>query len=166
MVMSAIQLENKVNYSSGTATKDKVLSVRVEEGLYNLLEQLTEDWNSGSVSKTVRTLLLYYFLPMVYEEQWKKLTEGNFSRFVQEVLNSGNEMELQNYRNLLAKFSDYYSDMKTIAEKMTASEQFFNNQVEQLELVANKLEEVSILWKGELFEGKKGKRTYENEPVS
>jgi hypothetical protein len=54
--------------------------------------------------------------------------------------------------------------MKTIAEKMQVSEDFFMEQVEMLEQVAEKLEKVSILWKGELFEGKK--KQNENEPVS
>jgi len=154
MVMNAVQLENKVFYSPGT-TKDKVLSVRVEDSLYNLLEELTEDWNSGSVSKTVRTLLFHYFLPMVYEEQWKQLHSEGFKKYVQQVLNEGNEIELQKYKNMLERFSEYYSDMKTIAEKMQSSEKFFTEQVDMLEKVAEKLEEVSILWKGELFEGKK-----------
>jgi hypothetical protein len=161
--MNAVQLENKLFYS-GATTKDKVLSVRVEEGLYSLLEELSEDWNSGSVSKTVRTLLLYYFLPMVYEEQWKQVHSEGFEKYVKELMNEGNEIELQKYKNLLHKFSDYHSDMKTIAEKMQVSEDFFMEQVEMLEQVAEKLEKVSILWKGELFEGKK--KQNENEPVS
>jgi len=164
MTLNSVQVENKLYYNSGTATKDKVLSVRIEEGLYKLLEELTEDWNLVSVSKTVRTLLLYYFLPMVYSEQWKQVQEKDFTSFIQEVLNSENEMELQKYKNLLEKLSEYFESMKTIAEKVNASEKFFSEQVDMFEQVAKKLEEVNILWKGELFEGKK--KPYENEPVS
>lgn len=164
MTMNNVLLENKLSYSGTTTTKDKVLSVRVEEGLYNLLEELTEDWNSGSVSKTVRTLLLYYFLPVIYEQQWKQVHEENFRNYVQELLETGNEIELQKYRNLLEKVSDYISDMKSIGKNIVASEQFFQNQVDMLEKTVVKLEEVSILWKGELFEGKK--KQNENEPVS
>lgn len=155
MVVTALQLDNRISYSSGTITKDKVLSVRVEEGLYNQLEKLTEEWNTGSVSKTVRTLLLYYFLPVLYEEQWKQVNSESFMRFVEIALAEGKEIELQKYKELMEVFSEYLTKIKTIAEGMNSSEQFFISQVELLEQVSEKLEEASILWKGKLFEGKK-----------
>jgi len=152
--MNAVQFENKLNVSP-TTTKDKVLSVRVEDSLYSLLEELTEDWKTGSVSKTVRTLLLYYFSPMFYEEQWKQVHSEDFSKYVQELLNEGNEIELQKYKNMLEKFSSYLKLFRTINEKVNATEQFLSEHEEMLEKVVSRLEEVSILWKGKVFEGKK-----------
>ena len=154
MVMNAVQFENKLNVSP-TTTKDKVLSVRVEDSLYSLLEELTEDWKTGSVSKTVRTLLLYYFSPMFYEEQWEQVHSENFNKYVQELLNEGNEIELQKYKNMLEKFSSYLKLFRTINEKVNATEQFLSEHEEMLEKVVSRLEEVSILWKGKVFEGKK-----------
>jgi len=163
MSVNAIQLD-KALYTSRAETKDKVLSVRIEENLYELLEKLTGEWETGSVSKTVRTMFLNYLIPEIYEEQWKKIHSKSLENYIKKLLSEGDRIELEKYKELLEQFSEYMKHMRKVVEDMKASQEFFEGELEKLEEGANKLEAVSILWKGDLFEGKK--KQNENEPVS
>ena len=153
MNLNAIQLEE----FSVVTTKDKVLSLRVEESLYNFLEELSQEWNTGSVSQVVRKILSFYFMNKVYEEEWKKIHSENLESFIQELKNSGNEIELQKYKNLLEEFSGYLKVFRSIAEALKKTEVFFSGELDKLEYSMDKLQKAGIVWRGDLFEGEKEK---------
>jgi len=54
--------------------RDKVVSIRVSEGLKVRLEEQSRFWDL-SLSDTVRQLIEYFFLPSMIEEVWKHKTE-------------------------------------------------------------------------------------------
>ena len=54
-------------YSEQELKKDSQVSVRLESGLFEALETQTEVWGFKSISQTVRAILTFYFLPVVYE---------------------------------------------------------------------------------------------------
>lgn len=52
--------------------KEFVLSVRLDKGLGRALEEQAKVWGMKSTSTAVRTILSFYFLPVVYQLEWKK----------------------------------------------------------------------------------------------
>lgn len=54
--------------------KSRVISLRVEEGLYQLIEEQAIKWDK-SVGETVRSILSFYFLPQLYMGEFKRIIE-------------------------------------------------------------------------------------------
>ena len=70
--------------STDTVTKDKVLTVRVEEGFYNLLEAYAEEMNTGSVANTARKILSMFLLPAIYKFEYENMKPEKLSEYVRE----------------------------------------------------------------------------------
>lgn len=56
--------------------KTKVVTLRVEEELYQLLEKQAEEWKKP-VAETFRNILSFYFIPALYIEKFKNFIEEN-----------------------------------------------------------------------------------------
>jgi len=54
--------------------KSRVISLRVEEGLYQLIEEKAIKWEKP-VAETVRNILSFYFLPQLYMGEFKRIIE-------------------------------------------------------------------------------------------
>jgi len=129
-----------------TTTKDKVVSLRVEESLYDLLEQLSEQLETENVSQTIRKIIYFYLLNSIYEEEWKTLHSRDFEKFIQKAHKVGNRIELNKYKNLLGEISVYMKLIRTIANQLRSSENFFSEELDKLELAVRELEKASIYW--------------------
>jgi len=155
MTIATIQLKNELFSSPVETTKDKVLSFRVEEGLYKLLEDLAQELELETVSNATRTILRFYLLNAIYEEEWKKLHSAEFKSFIKQVEKTGETAELENYRNLLAELSKYVQLMRAIIDRINISAEFFEGVMDKLETVTEKLEQVDIVWKKETSQEKR-----------
>ena len=51
--------------------KEFVLTVRLDKGLGRALEEQAKVWGMKNTSTAVRTVLSFYFLPAVYQLEWK-----------------------------------------------------------------------------------------------
>jgi len=155
--MNTVEMKKVFFSSLFSSTKDKVLSMRIEESLYSLLEELSKEMETETVSETVRKIISFYLLSAIYEEEWKKIHSENFEEFIQEVAQAGDKIELHKFKRLLQEFSEYLQFLKTLAEKVNNSVYFFEEKTEELGETISKLEQASILWNEELFNGEKVK---------
>lgn len=155
MTFRTLELRSELFSSPVEITKDKVVSLRVEQGLYNLLEDLSQELNSESVSQTARDILRFYLLNAIYEQEWKKLHSKDFESFLNQVEKTGKTVELENYRELLSELSKYVQLMRAIIDRINISAEFFENEMLELEQVTEKLEQADIVWKKGINKGKK-----------
>ena len=119
----------KVVYSStDTVSKDKVISVRVEEALYNLLEAQTESWKAKSVSNTVRTILSMYFLPVIYEFEWKNRKPEEFAQFTKEQKEQGFSLSLSRYSRFIYEMLGYISFLEEAEERGAVSMEYIQER--------------------------------------
>ncbi len=88
-----LALTNKELTQAGEATvnklleglgfdKEQVVSVRLDTGLVKALEAQAKVWGLKSTATAMRTILSFYFLPAVYQLEWKdkdfdKLLQGS-----------------------------------------------------------------------------------------
>ena len=130
--------------STDTVIKDKVISIRLEEALFNLLQAQNEIWKQKTVSETVRTILAYHFLPTVYEiELMNRIPE--YEQYKNTIF------EWSKYKDFLFEFNEYY---EFILEAISRGK----NSIEFLEVVKKKLEttleELSFKLNGAFLERK------------
>jgi hypothetical protein len=147
MNASAIQLNEKLFRVPFETTKDKVISMRIEESLYSLLVDLSKELHVQSVSETARKIIYFYLLNAIYEEEWKKIHSKNFESFINKVAEAGSQVELNNYKDLLQELSEYIVLMRAVVDRLNAAGGFFENEMNKLEEVTDKLEKTEIVWR-------------------
>lgn len=127
--------EQELFSSTDTVTKDKVLSVRLEEALFNLLQAQNETWKQKTVSETVRTILAFHFLPLVYEFEWKNRTPEQFEQYKQEQEKTGLSFELSRYNHFIFEVAEYYRFLVEAISRGNASIEYLEATKEKLETV-------------------------------
>jgi uncharacterized protein YutD len=137
--------------STDTVTKDKVVSVRMEQGLYSMLEALAEAWNTGSTANTVRTILSMYFLPVVFEYEWKNLTPEKVAEFKKQEQEQGFSQNLARLHKYLSELVEYRSFLVEAQTKGSASMEFIQQKLNQVESMVEQLAEAELK-AGELLE--------------
>ena len=80
-------------YSEQELKKDSQVSVRLESGLFEALETQTKVWGFKSISQTVRAILTFYFLPVVYELELKNRSISEHKEFLKEKQEEGFSLE-------------------------------------------------------------------------
>jgi hypothetical protein len=135
------------------STKDTVLSFRIEESMHELLQDLSKELETETVSDTVRKILNFYLINAIYEAEWEKLHSKDFQKFLEEVAEAGDNIELNKFKRLLEEFSEYLDFLKSMAERVRHSVIFFEEKNEELEKAISKLENASILWSGKKYSG-------------
>ena len=80
-------------YSEQELKKDSQVSVRLESGLFEALETQTQMWGFKSISQTVRAILTFYFLPVVYELELKNRSISEHKEFLKEKQEEGFSLE-------------------------------------------------------------------------
>jgi len=138
--------------SSGVAPKDKVISLRVEEALFELLEELTEEWKTGSVSMTLRIILSLFLIPAVYEEEWKRTKQENLSEYLELLKAEGEVVELQRFKQLLEELSKYKDFVNKMNLRLATSISFFEEEIKKVEEAVEILQDMKISWNGEMVE--------------
>jgi len=153
MTINELQLEKFLFSSLEDSTKDKVLSIRIEESMYKLLKDLAKELETETVSDTVRKILNFYLINAIYEAEWEKLHSKDFQKFIAEVAEAGDTIEINKFKRLLEEFSEYVEFLKSIVSRVNHSIIFFEQKNEELEQAISKLEQASILWNGKKYSG-------------
>jgi len=153
------EVEQEVFSSTDTVSKDKVLSVRIEPGLYNLLEALAESWSTGTVSNTVRTILSMFFLPVVYEYEYKNLVPEKLLEYKKQEQEQGFSFQLARFHKFLSELSEYKNLLNEAENVGALSMGFIADKKEQLSKIIGKLAGIELQLQKELIEeGKKQKQ--------
>jgi len=103
------------------ANKEKVLSLRISENLYNALEAQSSNWKVKSISETVRTILSMYFLPVIYALEWKDRKPEQLAELVSEQRESGYSLELSRFYRFLYELTEYYEFLSEAEENSSLS---------------------------------------------
>jgi len=126
--------------STDTVSKTRVMTIRVEPALYSLLESLTDTWNSSGVSDTVRTILSMYFLPVVYEMEWKKLKPEELQEMLTEQETEGYSFKLARFNRFMQEVSEYLAFLKEAQERSSNSLNYIENILNKLENIVQETE--------------------------
>lgn len=122
-------------YSEQELNKDSQVSVRMERGLYQALETQTEIWNFKNVSQTVRAILTFYFLPVMYEYQWKSKKVSDFKNFMEEKQRDGYSLEQAKANYFLFQIVEYLEFLEQAMVMSTHSMQFMEKMTDRLNII-------------------------------
>jgi len=145
MAIHELQAQNILFSSLFSSTKDKAISFRVEESIYELLKDLAKELETETISQTARKILYFYLLNVIYEEEWKTIQADSFEEYIKRVSEAGDRVELQKYKNLVEELSEYSKFMRSIIDRIALTEEFFDKEIKKLEEVTSKLENVKIV---------------------
>lgn len=145
MTIHELQSENILFSSLFSSTKDKAISFRVEESIYELLKDLAKELETETISQTARKILYFYLLNVIYEEEWKTIQAEGFEEYIKKVSDAGDKVELQKYKNLVEELSEYSKFMRSIIDRIALTEEFFDKEIGKLEEVTSKLQSVKIV---------------------
>jgi len=145
MTIHELQADNILFSSLFSSTKDKAISFRVEESIYELLKDLAKELETETISQTARKILYFYLLNVIYEEEWKTIQAEGFEEYMKKVAEAGDKVELQKYKNLVEELSEYSKFMRSIIDRIALTEEFFDKEIDRLAEATNKLESVKII---------------------
>jgi len=111
--------------------KEFVLSVRLDKGLGRALEEQAKVWGMKNTSTAVRTILSFYFLPAVYQLEWKDKQAKDFKK----ALHQQNELSSEKLR------MNYF--LKALFEYMNFLEQTKQASMETLKFVQETEEQLN-----------------------
>lgn len=131
----------RLETTADTLTKDKVISVRIEPALFSLLELLTEAWNTLSISNTVRTLLSMFFLPMVYEQEYKHLKIEKLLDYKKEEKEAGLSPELSRFHRVIFELNEYLQFLNEAEQRGKKSMEFIQGKKQEVEGIIEELAE-------------------------
>ena len=132
--------EQELFSSTDTVSKTRIMTIRVEPALYSLLESLTETWGSSGVSDTVRTILSMYFLPAVYEVEWKKLKPEELQEMLNEQETEGYSFKLARFNRFMKEVSEYLQFLKEAKDRSELSYEYIETTLNNLEKIAQETE--------------------------
>lgn len=132
-------------YSEQELSKDSQVSVRIENGLYQALEAQTKVWGFKNVSQTVRAILTFYFLPVMYEHTWKSKKISDFKGFIQEKQKEGFSLEQ-------AKSNYFVFQLVEYLEFLEQAKVMGNHSMKYMEQVSKKLNSILKEMQGKIEE--------------
>ena len=103
------------------ANKEKVLSLRISENLYSALEAQSATWNNKYISETVRSILSMYFLPVIYELEWKEKKPEQLSEMLSEQREKGYSIGLSRFYRFIYELTEYYEFLSKAEENGSLS---------------------------------------------
>jgi hypothetical protein len=109
--------------------------VRIEKGLYQALETQTEIWHFKNVSQTVRAILTFYFLPVMYEYQWKNKKVSDFKSFLEEKQREGFSLEQAKTNYFIFQTVEYLEFLEQAKVMSSHSLQFMEKLTEKLNVI-------------------------------
>lgn len=116
--------------------KEYVLSVRLDSGLGKALEQQTKTWKVKSVSDTVRTILSFYFLPAVYQLEWK---EKDFSKLLSHNKVNSPSYEVTRANYFLKALVEYMSFLEQAKQTSNETVAFLTESEKQLNAIIEEM---------------------------
>ena len=111
--------------------KEAVVSVRLDTGLLKALEAQAKTWGLKSTGSAMRTILSFYFLPAVYQLEWKDKQAKDFKK----ALHQQNELSSEKLR------MNYF--LKALFEYMNFLEQTKQASMETLKFVQETEEQLN-----------------------
>lgn len=110
--------------------KEFVLSVRLDKGLVKALEEQSKVWGSKNLSGTVRNILSFYFLPLVYQLEWKDKQAEEFKKALHQQQGLSSEKLKLNY--FLKALFEYMNFLEQTKQASTETLKFAQVAEEQL----------------------------------
>jgi hypothetical protein len=113
--------------------KETVLSVRLDKGLLKALETQTRVWGTKNISSTVRAILSFYFLPVVYQLEWKDKQAVDFKKALHQQQELSSEKLRMNY--FLKALFEYMNFLEQTKQASRETLQFAEKTEEELNTV-------------------------------
>ena len=113
--------------------KEFVLSVRLDKGLGRALEEQAKVWGMKSTSTAVRTILSFYFLPAVYQLEWKDKQAVDFKKALHQQQELSSEKLRMNY--FLKALFEYMNFLEQTKQASRETLQFAEKTEEELNTV-------------------------------
>ena len=113
--------------------KETVLSVRLDKGLLKALETQTRVWGTKNISSTVRAILSFYFLPVVYQLEWKDKQAVDFKKALHQQQELSSEKLRMNY--FLKALFEYMNFLEQTKQASGETLQFAEKTEEELNTV-------------------------------
>ena len=113
--------------------KETVLSVRLDNGLLKALETQTRVWGTKNISSTVRAILSFYFLPVVYQLEWKDKQAVDFKKALHQQQELSSEKLRMNY--FLKALFEYMNFLEQTKQASRETLQFAEKTEEELNTV-------------------------------
>jgi len=99
--------------------KEYILSVRLDKGLGKALEEQAKVWGMKSTSTAVRTILSFYFLPAVYQLEWKRKEIQHFKNALLQQKKEGissEQMKINYFLKALFEYVNFLEQTKKVSE--------------------------------------------------
>ena len=110
--------------------KEFVLSVRLDKGLGRALEEQAKVWGMKNTSTAVRTILSFYFLPAVYQLEWKDKQAVDFKKALHQQQELSSEKLRMNY--FLKALFEYMNFLEQTKQASMETLKFVQETEEQL----------------------------------
>ena len=109
------------------------MSVRLDNGLLKALETQTRVWGTKNISSTVRAILSFYFLPVVYQLEWKDKQAVDFKKALHQQQELSSEKLRMNY--FLKALFEYMNFLEQTKQASRETLQFAEKTEEELNTV-------------------------------
>jgi len=115
--------------------------VRLERGLYQALEAQTERFGFKNVSQTVRTILSFYFLPAVYEAEWKSKKLQEFKKMIKESQEKGFSRDNTRLNYFLKDVVEYRTFLSQVIKDTSSTLDFVEKAEESIITILSETQE-------------------------
>ena len=134
--------------------KEFVLSVRLDKGLGRALEEQAKVWGMKNTSTAVRTILSFYFLPAVYQLEWKGKQVKDFKNALLQQKREGISSEQMKVNYFLKALFEYMNFLEQTKQASTDTLKFAQATEEELNNAIIELKEKIQQALSELEQGK------------
>lgn len=134
--------------------KEFVLSVRLDKGLGRVLEEQAKVWGMKNTSTAVRTILSFYFLPAVYQLEWKGKQVKDFKNALLQQKREGISSEQMKVNYFLKALFEYMNFLEQTKQASTDTLKFAQATEEELNNAIIELKEKIQQALSELEQGK------------
>ena len=134
--------------------KEFVLSVRLDKGLGRALEEQAKAWGMKNTSTAVRNILSFYFLPAVYQLEWKGKQVKDFKNALLQQKREGISSEQMKVNYFLKALFEYMNFLEQTKQASTDTLKFAQATEEELNNAIIELKEKIQQALSELEQGK------------
>lgn len=125
--------------------KESQVSVRMGKGLYKALEAQTKVWKYKNVSQTVRTILSFYFLPAVYELEWKDKEPSDFKRMLNKSKEQGFSLEHSRMNYFLRDLVEYQAFLEEAQRANHTSLKYLERTIQSIYSIIEEAQEKMVM---------------------
>ncbi len=136
-------------------SRESQISVRIESGLYEALKAQTESFGYENISQTVRTILSFYFLPVVYELELKHKTGSDYKRYLEEQEQKEFSIEAARVSQFVSRAAEYLQFIKEAKSKSKYSIEFLEQTEKRMDGIFAEIQEKLGMALKEIAEDKK-----------